>query len=189
MRRWLDPKNISKTSSQEVFGRLGHGEFHSYSISCLGVWFSKYRAPPPPTNTKLVQGQYTQIDERCHIYTLEVQVDQTKWLVFRMIHGARIPDPTKGQAVGRLGLPGYIWVFPKIGVGPPNQSILIGVFHYKPSILGCLPPLFLVQHPYLFVCAPASHLLDGHLHLVNLVLSSLVVGQIGIKTSLKPTHC
>ena len=29
---------------------------------------------------------------------LEVQ-DQTKLLVFRMIHGARIPDPTKGQAV------------------------------------------------------------------------------------------
>ena len=26
-------------------------------------------------------------------------VDQTKWLVFRMIHGSRIPDPTNGQFV------------------------------------------------------------------------------------------
>ena len=25
--------------------------------------------------------------------------DQTKWLVFRMIHGARIPDPTNGQSL------------------------------------------------------------------------------------------
>ena len=31
-------------------------------------------------------------------YTLEVQ-DQTKWLVFRMIHGFRIPDPTNGQSL------------------------------------------------------------------------------------------
>ena len=35
---------------------------------------------------------------KIYIYALEVQ-DQTKWLVFRMIHGSRIPDPTKGQAV------------------------------------------------------------------------------------------
>ena len=28
---------------------------------------------------------------------LEVQSTKTKCLVFRMIHGARIPDPTKGQ--------------------------------------------------------------------------------------------
>ena len=26
-------------------------------------------------------------------------VNQTKWLVFRMIHGFRIPDPTKGQSL------------------------------------------------------------------------------------------
>ena len=26
-------------------------------------------------------------------------VDQTKWLVFRMIHGFRIPDPTNGQSL------------------------------------------------------------------------------------------
>ena len=37
-----------------------------------------------------------------------------------------------------------IWMFPKIGV-PPKSSILIGVFHYKPSILGY--PYFW-KHPY-----------------------------------------
>ena len=36
--------------------------------------------------------------------TLEVQ-DQTKWLVFRMIHSFRIPDPTKGPAVWSTWLP------------------------------------------------------------------------------------
>ena len=30
---------------------------------------------------------------------LEVQSTKTKCLVFRMIHGARIPDPTKGQSL------------------------------------------------------------------------------------------
>ena len=34
----------------------------------------------------------------------------------------------------------YIWVFPKMVGFPPKSSILIGVFHYKPSILGI--PLF-----------------------------------------------
>ena len=33
----------------------------------------------------------------------------------------------------------YIWMFPKIVGFPPKSSILIGVFHYKPSILGCFP--------------------------------------------------
>ena len=35
--------------------------------------------------------------------------------------------------------------------GTPKSSILIGfgtIINYKPSILGGLPPLFLVQHPY-----------------------------------------
>ncbi len=41
-----------------------------------------------------------------------------------------------------LGNPGiqesykYIWVFPKIGVGPPNHPLKNRVFHYKSSILG-----------------------------------------------------
>ena len=34
-------------------------------------------------------------------------VDQTKWLVFRMIHGSRIPDPTNRQSLV-FGLPRYI---------------------------------------------------------------------------------
>ena len=36
-------------------------------------------------------------------------VDQTKWLVFRMIHGSRIPDPTKGQSLVDLNFLG-IWM-------------------------------------------------------------------------------
>ena len=30
----------------------------------------------------------------------------------------------------------HIWVFPKIGVVPPNHPMFNRVFHYKPSILG-----------------------------------------------------
>ena len=39
-------------------------------------------------------------------------VDQTKWLVFGMIHGSRIPDPTNGASrlVG-LDFLGYVFVF------------------------------------------------------------------------------
>ena len=41
-----------------------------------------------------------------------------------------------------------IWVFPKIGVGPPSHPFVHRVFHdFKPSILGDKFPLFLVQHP------------------------------------------
>ncbi len=29
-----------------------------------------------------------------------------------------------------------MWVFPQIGVGPPNHPFVHRVFHYKPSILG-----------------------------------------------------
>ena len=36
----------------------------------------------------------------------------------------------------------YTWVFPKIGVGPPNHPFVHRVFHYKPSILGGFPPIF-----------------------------------------------
>ena len=39
----------------------------------------------------------------------------------------------------RLSIYIYIWMFPKIVGFPPKSSILIGVFHYKPSILGCFP--------------------------------------------------
>ena len=40
-----------------------------------------------------------------------------------------------------------MWVFPKIGVGPPNHPMFNRVFHeINPSILG-EKPLFLVQHP------------------------------------------
>ena len=38
-----------------------------------------------------------------------------------------------------------IWMFPKIGVFPPNHPILRRFFHYKPSILGY--PYFW-KHPY-----------------------------------------
>jgi len=41
-----------------------------------------------------------------------------------------------------------IWVFPKIGVFPPNHPLKNKVFHeINPFILGVFP-LFLVQHPY-----------------------------------------
>ena len=40
-----------------------------------------------------------------------------------------------------------IWVFPKIVGFPPKSSILIGVFHYKPSILGCS---YFWKHPHDF---------------------------------------
>ena len=37
-------------------------------------------------------------------------VDQTKWLVFRVIHGFRIPDPTNGQSlVGLDFLGSWAW--------------------------------------------------------------------------------
>ena len=49
-------------------------------------------------------------------YTLEVQ-DQTKWLVFRMIHGARIPEPTKGQSLV-FGLPEFLGIY-TLEVQPP----------------------------------------------------------------------
>ena len=42
-------------------------------------------------------------------FSLEVQVIQSKWLVFRMIHVARIPDPTKWVKFGQLGRPGFFW--------------------------------------------------------------------------------
>ena len=41
-----------------------------------------------------------------------------------------------------------IWVFPKIGVVPPNHPFVHRVFHYKPSILGY--PYFW-KHPYMMV--------------------------------------
>ena len=41
-----------------------------------------------------------------------------------------------------------MWVFPKIVGFPPKSSILIGIFHYKPSILG---------YPY-FWKHPCSHI-------------------------------
>ena len=45
-------------------------------------------------------------------YPQEVQ-DQTKWLVFRMIHGFRIPDPTNGQSLVDLDFQGIslCWIF------------------------------------------------------------------------------
>ena len=39
-----------------------------------------------------------------------------------------------------------IWWCPKIGI-PPNHPFLDGIFHYKPSIVGC--PHF-TNHPYIF---------------------------------------
>ena len=37
-------------------------------------------------------------------------VDQAKWLVFRIIHGSRIPDPTKGRKVWFLDFVGYLHI-------------------------------------------------------------------------------
>ena len=59
--------------------------------------------------------------------TLEVQ-DQTKWLVFNMIHVFRIADPTNGQSLGRLGLPGeslvqrifFVWAKIQLLAAPPR---------------------------------------------------------------------
>ena len=41
---------------------------------------------------------------------------------------------------------GIPWVFPNIGVGPPNHPFVHRVFHYKPSILGAHP--YFWKHPY-----------------------------------------
>ena len=43
------------------------------------------------------------------LYTQEVQ-DQTKWLVFRMIHGFRIPDPIIGQSLVDLDFLGIYFM-------------------------------------------------------------------------------
>ena len=63
-----------------------------------------HKTRPFPIKTRViwVPGVYIYI----HIQPGSL-ADQTKWLIFRMIHGARIPDPTNGQSLV-FGLPGYI---------------------------------------------------------------------------------
>ena len=64
---------------------------------------------------------------------------------------AHKPAPSKGYQLNLLKDVEWtpfgrsIWVFPRIGVGPPNHPYLYRVFHYKPSILGY--PYFW-KHPF-----------------------------------------
>ena len=86
------------------------------------------------------------------LFTLEVQATKTKWLVFRMIHGARIPEPTDGQSlvdwfdfVGKnralkmhLSVPRC--ADRKLGVAP-NRSlpIMVRLFRYPTAPNRALP--------------------------------------------------
>ena len=51
---------------------------------------------------------------------------------------------------------GGIWMFPKIMV-PPNHPLKNRVFHYFHHPFWGETPLFLVQHPYVFVAGKYSH--------------------------------